>query len=228
MLTKKGMLSVLFALGVVALPSMAKETEKKVERRVIIKDGKVYSDSTTDEDGGLFRMPLLSRNFVGVQLTPMTPELRSHFGINTDSGVLVGKVVEDSPAARAGLKAGDIITSIDGKAVQSPRDLTRSIRDKKAGDQVKLEFVRDRVPQQAFVAVVERKMELMEGLKHPMDGDLRMAPIDGETAARLERFFKSSEWQEKLGKFHDCGELQGRLRELETRLKDLEKRLEKK
>ena len=81
--------------------------------------------------------------FLGVQLTDLTAELRTHFGVAEDEGVMVGKVVDDSAAFRAGLAAGDIITSMDGETVGSSIDLTHAIRSRQEGDTVSLEVWRD-------------------------------------------------------------------------------------
>lgn len=81
--------------------------------------------------------------FLGVQLTDLTAELRAHFGVATDQGVMVAKVVDDSAAFRAGLQAGDIITRIDGESVASSGDLSRAIRSRSEGDVINLEIWRD-------------------------------------------------------------------------------------
>ena len=55
------------------------------------------------------RTPDHSGKVLGVGLTDLTPELREHFGVGGDAGVMISRVVEDSPAAKAGLRVGDII-----------------------------------------------------------------------------------------------------------------------
>lgn len=78
---------------------------------------------------------------IGVGISPLTKQLAEHFGV--DGGVMISEVRENSPAAKAGLKAGDIIVEINGKAVKGEGDLLRAINDKKEGD-VTLTIVRDR------------------------------------------------------------------------------------
>jgi serine protease Do len=78
---------------------------------------------------------------IGIGVYPVTKQLGERFGV--DSGVMINNVREDSPAAKAGLKAGDIIVEIDGKAVKGSVDLIRAINEKKEGD-VTLIIVRDR------------------------------------------------------------------------------------
>jgi len=94
--------------------------------------------------------------YIGVRPVEMTPELRTHFGAPEDAGVFVGKVEADSPAAKAGLQVGDIVTSADGEKVGGRRDLVRTIRRKKEGDTVQLEVVRDRASKTFTVTVAER------------------------------------------------------------------------
>lgn len=81
--------------------------------------------------------------FLGVQLTDLTPELRTHFGVPSDEGVMVAKVIDDSAAFRAGLAAGDIITRVAGETIGSSDDLTRAIRSREEGEVVDLDIWRD-------------------------------------------------------------------------------------
>jgi serine protease Do len=77
---------------------------------------------------------------IGVGVTPLTKQLAQHYGV--DGGVLVSEVREGSPAAKAGLKAGDVITEVEGKAVKGQFDIVRTINEKKDGD-ITVTFVRD-------------------------------------------------------------------------------------
>jgi serine protease Do len=74
-------------------------------------------------------MPLMgSRGRLGVTVQSLTPELEEYFGAK-NGGVLVSSVALDSAASKAGLKAGDVITSINGKRVADSGDLMRELRD---------------------------------------------------------------------------------------------------
>lgn len=83
-----------------------------------------------------------SSSALGITVDDISPQLRSYFGV-TD-GVLVTSVNDDSSAARAGLKAGDVITSIDGESVNAPADLRRRTQRLSAGDEFTLGVVRDK------------------------------------------------------------------------------------
>src|SRR5262249_3455797 len=70
---------------------------------------------------------------LGVRITSMTAELRKFFGAAEDRGVLVSQVDKDSPAASAGLRAGDVIIEIDGKKVDDTDDVVEAMADKDTG-----------------------------------------------------------------------------------------------
>ena len=93
---------------------------------------------------------------IGVGVTTLTKQLSEHFGVT--GGVMINEVRADSPAAKAGLKAGDIIVEADGKEVKSDGDLIRVIAEKKDGD-VSLTIVRDRNRQTIRVTPEEVKGE---------------------------------------------------------------------
>lgn len=95
--------------------------------------------------------------FLGVQPSDLTPELRTHFGVPDDAGVMIGKVVDDSPAFRAGLEVGDIVTAVDGEAVVSATDLLRAIRGQDHTDTVVLEVWRDGQVQKISATLEERE-----------------------------------------------------------------------
>ena len=92
---------------------------------------------------------------IGVSTQQLTKQLADYFGVK-DGGVLVTSVNEDSPAAKAGLKAGDIITAIDGEKVEGSGDLSRAINKQKEGD-VTLSVVRDK--NQRTIRVTPTKAE---------------------------------------------------------------------
>lgn len=77
-------------------------------------------------------------------------EDRAMLGVTTekkDEGVAIIEITKESAAEKAGLKKGDIITSIDGKKIEDPDDLSKAIRDHKPGDKVAVSFIRDKKEQ---------------------------------------------------------------------------------
>jgi serine protease Do len=83
-----------------------------------------------------------SRSRLGVNVQSLPGELPEYFGVK--SGALVTAVRPDSPAAKAGLKAGDVITAVNGKAVDSPRDLMTVLPDGGTAQDINVTVVRDK------------------------------------------------------------------------------------
>lgn len=79
---------------------------------------------------------------LGVAVQELSPDLASYFGV--ESGVLVSSVAADSPAAGAGVKAGDVIRSVNGDPTESPRDLRRQVNRVDDNGAVTLGVVRDK------------------------------------------------------------------------------------
>ncbi|MCF7686940.1 MAG: DegQ family serine endoprotease [Cephaloticoccus sp.] len=83
----------------------------------------------------------ITRGFMGVNTQALESDLATQFGVN--QGALVTDVTPDSPADKAGLKSGDIITKVDGKDVLDPRRLQLAVVRLAPGTEVKVEYVRD-------------------------------------------------------------------------------------
>jgi serine protease Do len=94
-----------------------------------------------------------SRGRLGVDVQPLTPQLAEFFGVK--EGLLVASVVENSPAAMAGIKAGDIILGVGGQTVASRGQLVRALRDKGDGTETTIEFSRQGKASTATVTLAE-------------------------------------------------------------------------
>ncbi len=107
-------------------------------------DGESFSWTSADGGNHSFGLhEMSSGGFLGVGTTELTPELRRHFGVPEDTGVMVSNVVDDSGAFRAGVRVGDIVTAVDSQPISSARSLQRAIRKHEEGDSVTLELWRD-------------------------------------------------------------------------------------
>ncbi|HEV3255688.1 MAG TPA: PDZ domain-containing protein [Gemmataceae bacterium] len=80
--------------------------------------------------------------FLGVQTMPLTQAARDRLGIKADRGVVVTDVVPDTPAAKAGLKRGDVITSVNGKDISDPGQLRQAVEDAGVGKTVTIKTER--------------------------------------------------------------------------------------
>ncbi len=97
------------------------------------------------------------RGWLGVSIQNLTPELAKSLGIKQQTGVLVADVVKDSPAAKAGLKRGDVITHLDGKPVTDATNLRNTVAAAAPGKAVELKFIRDNKENSARVTLTEYK-----------------------------------------------------------------------
>lgn len=124
----------------------------------------IPSDMVHHVMDSLVKTGKVSRGYLGVQLEELTPELAHQFNVQLNSGVLVNQVEPDTPAAKAGLKEGDIIQTFNGKRAESRDQLRLMVADTAPGSEVTLGIVREGRPQTVRVKVDERPSDLAEGL----------------------------------------------------------------
>jgi hypothetical protein len=185
---------------------MAENTHR---RTLIIRDGKVISN-----EGDLLR-----RVYLGFSPLDVSSELREYLGAPADGGVVVQSVKEGGPAAKAGLKVGDVVTSVDGKPVESAWNIGDLLDGKKSGDSVRLDIIRNRQHQTLMVTLEERELPMklrtldlipgLPGLEH-------LRSPDGLPM-----------WKARVEATGNCADLQKHISELEMRLKELERKLQK-
>jgi len=84
-----------------------------------------------------------SKGRLGVMVMSLTPELRKHFGVPEDRGVLVAHVENGTPAASAGIEVGDVIVQVHGQKIDSAPDVLAALADVGKGEHAKIELVRD-------------------------------------------------------------------------------------
>jgi C-terminal processing protease CtpA/Prc len=136
------------------------EANRNVFGRVEIDRGRVMQafprDFTFDFDFQPFgEGPFGSTRRLGVRVTPLSDQLASYFGVK--EGVLVSEVEQSSPAASAGVKAGDVVTAVNGRSVASPSDLIREVREAQPGAAVDLRVTRDRKETTLKVTLPDRR-----------------------------------------------------------------------
>jgi membrane-associated protease RseP (regulator of RpoE activity) len=215
------------AMGPDAGTDGAKDKEKKVEKHRVVVINENGHERVIEGDG-----PLVRRGYLGVGLTEMTPELRTHFGAPENSGVMVSHVEPGGPAERAGIKVGDIISEIDGKDVATSWELGAKVRELDDNQQVPLEIWRGGKVQTMTAAIQLRErpeldmgpLFIRRGSKEGGDvllhlnsdggpGLFKMAAPDGHPM-QLQRLRSPRE-----------AELEKKVQDLEKRLDDLEKQL---
>lgn len=90
----------------------------------------------------LLKAGKVTRPYIGIKMQEVTQEVAEFLHLHEAKGILVVEVIKGSPGEKGGLKRGDVILELDGKGVDTPNDLARSIRQKKVGDTVTLKFQR--------------------------------------------------------------------------------------
>lgn len=183
--------------------------------------------------------------YLGVELVNLNEPLRAHFGVPEGSGVLVSNVVEESPAARAGVQVGDILTRFDGSDVTSSRKLTTMVRSAEAGDPADLEVWRDGKVETLSTTLDERPrpdlranyFSFLRG-REDLDGDgeIDVFVSPENVHEKIQEYFNGDEWKERhehMQRFlherrPDMKALEERLEALKKRLAELEGRLDEK
>jgi membrane-associated protease RseP (regulator of RpoE activity) len=191
------------------------------------------------------------RGYLGVHVLELTPELRRHFSVDEDSGVLVSRVEEGSPAAQAGIAVGDVLLAVDGEEIASAWDLRAVVSPREQGDAVRVEVVRDGRALELEAALADREGRLIElGNLLQRDGKGRPLIVLPSGAEWEELGVQMGRLGEELGAMgEEVGEavaeamsdprvrlrverevrereaLQRQIERLESRLKELERRL---
>ncbi|MCB2231740.1 PDZ domain-containing protein [bacterium] len=157
------------------------------------------------------------RGYLGVQIDDLSPQLGEYFGVEKARGALVTEVEKDSPASKAGLKAGDVIVSLDEETVYDSRDVTDLIREKKKGDQVAVTVVRDRKEVKLNATVDETDDSTYGLLRLPdlPDIDVNVPKMHGLRFGDTKAIFESEDFQKEMQ------ELREELRQLQSELEDL-------
>jgi serine protease Do len=111
----------------------------------------------------------VTRGYIGVEIQKVTPDLADGLGLKETKGALVADVTADGPAARAGLKSGDTILSVDGRDIVDPHDLSREVAGLKAGEKASLSVWRDGETRTVEITVAKMPGDKLASAK--TDGD---------------------------------------------------------
>jgi predicted metalloprotease with PDZ domain len=167
---------------------------------------------------------LLRGNYLGVDLQELNPDLASYFQADAKSGVLVTRVDDDSPAEKAGLRAGDIISQFNGKKVTAADDLKDALDDLKEGEDAKLTVLRHGKQQQITAHPEQRSMHNLPELRA-----LRELPDMSELQDRLREIPEDPEFRETMQDLREqLNDLRFQIdRDLKPQIEKLQKELEK-
>lgn len=130
----------------------------------------------------------VKRGWLGVSMQPMTETLAKALGREDSNGVIVNEVQPDSPAEKAGLKQGDVVVAINGKAIAQPRDLALAVAGIAAGQKADLQVWRDGKSRTVTVAIGTMPKEQTASAASAEDEGrvgLALAPLTPETRGRF-------------------------------------------
>ena len=209
----------------------AGEGEQDVRVRVIEKMPCPVVEMNGENVMDGLEMKVQKRGFLGVEITSLTPELRRHFGVGEDEGVMIGKVVDDSAAFRAGLEVGDIITRVGDESIEGAWDLTSAIRGSEGGETILVEYWRDGTVNQQAVVLDARETctfdmssiaTSLEELHEVLPGlHLRGLEVSEEAMEEVMESLRGINWEEHLEKLEHI-----RIEELDVRMEELHERME--
>ena len=131
----------------------------------------------------------VSRGWLGVSLQPLSTELATSFGLKDRKGALVADVVRDSPAAKAGLQAGDIVLEFAGRKIDNPADLARAVGLASPGTDAKITVWRDKAEKTLGIELAQAPAETGERARVADAASSRLGievrPVTAEVARQL-------------------------------------------
>lgn len=143
------------AVSLLATPALAHEKDKdreRIEREHVFRIG-------PEDFGAAFDIGALRGSRLGVQVSTMTDELRTAMGASKDVGILVNRVLDDTPAKKAGLEAGDVIVEVAGEPIAEVGDVWKALSGKDG--EVQVEVIREK-RHKNFTVKLEKEA------RHPM------------------------------------------------------------
>lgn len=133
----------------------------------------------------------VSRGYLGAGVQQMDATLAASFGVSEHAGVLIGSVASGGPAAKAGIRPGDIVTEFNGKPTPNVRQLLLAVASTRPGHKASVKLMRDKKPQRLSVAVTERPdasrptvVPAKESENNVVLG-LKVAPVNRQLAKRF-------------------------------------------
>ncbi|MDS1134633.1 DegQ family serine endoprotease [Nitratireductor indicus] len=120
----------------------------------------------------------VQRGWLGVQIQPVSKDIAESVGLDEEKGALVADAQDGQPAAKAGIKSGDIIVAVEGQTVASPRDLARTVAGFAPGNEVDVTVWRDGKTQDIKVKLSE--MPAPDKMASADNGGPNASPTDAQ------------------------------------------------
>jgi len=136
----------------------------------------------------------VTRGYLGVEAQQISPAIAAAMNLPKTvggDGALIASVNSDSPASKAGLQPGDVITAVDGKTVHNPRDLAMDVAADKPGSDAKVDVLRDGSPKSVTVSLAALPNQLASNESGPNGAEnqgrvgLALAPLSPQVRSEL-------------------------------------------
>ena len=108
----------------------------------------------------------VARGYLGVQIQSLTPDMAASLGAGNAKGAIVANVVDNSPAAKAGFKQGDVVVGLNGSDIDDSRDLTRKVAGLRAGEKAEFSVLREG-QKRNVTAVIAKKDDQVASADRP-------------------------------------------------------------
>jgi len=134
------------------------------------------------------------RGYVGIGIQDLTPGLADSFGLSAQGGALISDVQPESPAMKAGLKSGDVVTAVDGQPIASASRLSLSVAETPPGSTLSLDILRNGAPQKVSVTTIVKPSgdrtagddESAQGADNGVLNGVGVGDIDGNARRELD------------------------------------------
>lgn len=128
------------------------------------------------------------RGWLGVSIQNLTPELAKQFELTDEKGVLVGDIVENSPADKAGLQRGDVIVEVRGKKIDDPNQIRNMVAGIEPGQEIEMKIIRENKPITKNLTVSELPTDVQKPAKGEYGNLLNGVSVQELTPEFIERF----------------------------------------
>jgi serine protease Do len=132
----------------------------------------------------------VTRGYIGVEAQQVTPTMAKAMNLGQDAGALIAGVQNDTPASKADLQPGDVITSVNGQTVKNPRDLAVDVAAIQPGDEAKLQVLHNGQSKAVSVKVGQLPGEQVASSENPQHSQerlgLALAPLSPDMRNQLD------------------------------------------
>ena len=132
----------------------------------------------------LLKFGAVKRGLLGVNIYAVTPDIAQSLGLDSATGALVSQVIEGSAADKAGIRTGDVITSVNGQPVKSHAELRNAIGLLRVGDKVDVGLVRDGKPRRVTAVIADTEVTAAaSGTAEPAEKNVIHRGLEGANLA---------------------------------------------